>query len=93
MLRGSMKLFILNPHVGDISRNLLARILRQAGISRDEWEALQVVIACWAVVAVQPSAASRTNRHLQIPHAGPPPQGKRELCHQYAPPTMGKELG
>jgi predicted RNase H-like HicB family nuclease len=29
-----------NPHRGDIGRNLLSRILRQAGISRDEWEQL-----------------------------------------------------
>jgi predicted RNA binding protein YcfA (HicA-like mRNA interferase family) len=29
-----------NPHKGDIERNLLARILKQAGISREEWEQL-----------------------------------------------------
>jgi hypothetical protein len=29
-----------NPHQADISRGLLARILRQAGIERDEWEKL-----------------------------------------------------
>ena len=29
-----------NPHQGDISRGLLSRILRDAGISRAEWEAL-----------------------------------------------------
>lgn len=40
MLRGEFKLPIPNPHQGDISRDLLARILRQAGISRDEWEEL-----------------------------------------------------
>jgi hypothetical protein len=27
-----------NPHQGDIGKDLLARILRQGGISRDEWE-------------------------------------------------------
>lgn len=31
---------IPNPHQGDISRGLLTRILRQAGISREEWEKL-----------------------------------------------------
>ena len=35
-----IKLRIPNPHAGDISRGLLVRILRQAGIARDEWEAL-----------------------------------------------------
>lgn len=31
---------ILNPHEGDISTNLLVRILRQAKIDRDDWEQL-----------------------------------------------------
>jgi len=30
-------LYVPNPHQGDISRGLLAKIL-QAGIDRDEWE-------------------------------------------------------
>jgi predicted RNA binding protein YcfA (HicA-like mRNA interferase family) len=34
------KLRIPNPHMDDISRGLLARILRQGGIDRKEWEAL-----------------------------------------------------
>jgi predicted RNA binding protein YcfA (HicA-like mRNA interferase family) len=34
------KLRIPNPHTEDISRGLLVRILRQAGIDRKEWEAL-----------------------------------------------------
>ncbi len=34
------KLRIPNPHADDISRGLLVRILRQAGIGREEWEAL-----------------------------------------------------
>jgi predicted RNA binding protein YcfA (HicA-like mRNA interferase family) len=38
MLRGSLRLILPNPHAGDIGRNLLARILRQAGVSREEWE-------------------------------------------------------
>jgi predicted RNA binding protein YcfA (HicA-like mRNA interferase family) len=29
-----------NPHQSDIGRELLARILRQAGIARDQWEKL-----------------------------------------------------
>ena len=34
------RLVIPNPHRGDIGSALLANILRQAGISRDEWENL-----------------------------------------------------
>src|SRR6185437_7072332 len=34
------KLRIPNPHMEDISRGLLVRILRQGGIDRKEWEAL-----------------------------------------------------
>jgi predicted RNA binding protein YcfA (HicA-like mRNA interferase family) len=40
MLKGNVTLTIPNPHKGDIGRELLARILRQAGISRKEWERL-----------------------------------------------------
>jgi hypothetical protein len=40
MVRGDNTIRIPNPHRGDIGRELLADILRQAGISRDEWEAL-----------------------------------------------------
>jgi predicted RNA binding protein YcfA (HicA-like mRNA interferase family) len=40
MLKGVQKIYIPNPHKGDIGRNLLARILKQAGISREEWEKL-----------------------------------------------------
>jgi len=38
MLKDDVTLTIPNPHKGDIGRELLARILRQAGISRKEWE-------------------------------------------------------
>jgi predicted RNA binding protein YcfA (HicA-like mRNA interferase family) len=38
MVRNDVTVRIPNPHRGDISVALLARILRQAGISRDEWE-------------------------------------------------------
>jgi len=37
MKRGPLKLRVPNPHVGDISIPLLKEILRQAGISEDEW--------------------------------------------------------
>ncbi len=40
MVRGEVKLVLPNPHQSDISRDLLARILRQAGITREEWEQL-----------------------------------------------------
>jgi predicted RNA binding protein YcfA (HicA-like mRNA interferase family) len=40
MVKGDFTITIPNPHQGDIGRELLARILRQAGISRDEWENL-----------------------------------------------------
>ena len=37
MVRQSLRLILPNPHRGDISVDLLARILRQADVSRDEW--------------------------------------------------------
>jgi hypothetical protein len=40
MIRDSLRVRIPNPHQGDISRNLLARILKQAAIELDEWENL-----------------------------------------------------
>ena len=38
MVRGDLSIRIPNPHAGDIRRNLLADILRQARMSREEWE-------------------------------------------------------
>ena len=38
MIKGNVTLTIPNPHKRDIGRGLLARILRQAGISRKRWE-------------------------------------------------------
>ena len=35
-LRGTTRLHVPNPHKGDISRGLLSRLLKQAGISREE---------------------------------------------------------
>ena len=40
MVRGELRLAIPNPHQSDIGRDLLARILRQAGIDKGEWEQL-----------------------------------------------------
>jgi hypothetical protein len=37
MQRGSLKQRIPNPHEGDIDVSLLSEILRQAGISHDDW--------------------------------------------------------
>ncbi len=38
MVKGSIQVRIPNPHRGDIPRGLLAAILAEAGISREEWE-------------------------------------------------------
>lgn len=38
MVRGDVTLRVPNPHQGDISKDLLARILRQGRIDRAEWE-------------------------------------------------------
>jgi predicted RNA binding protein YcfA (HicA-like mRNA interferase family) len=40
MTKGSLTLTIPNPHQAEIGRELLARILRQARLSRSDWEAL-----------------------------------------------------
>ena len=37
MQRGGLSLTIPNPHGGDIGPKLLAQLLRQAGIARDDW--------------------------------------------------------
>jgi predicted RNA binding protein YcfA (HicA-like mRNA interferase family) len=41
MVRGNRTVRVPNPHVSDIGPDLLSRILRQAGITRDDWEALK----------------------------------------------------
>ena len=38
MTRGRVRLIVPNPHRQEISTDLLAHILRQAGISREEWQ-------------------------------------------------------
>ena len=40
LIKENMRLTIPNPHQKDISPHLLARILRQAKISKKEWENL-----------------------------------------------------
>jgi len=37
MIKNNISLTVPNPHEGDVSVDLLVRILRQAGISRNEW--------------------------------------------------------
>ncbi len=38
MVRGTLRLTIPNPHGEDIGASLLTRLLREGGISREEWE-------------------------------------------------------
>ena len=38
LIRGTKRLILPNPHQGDIGIGLLKRILKQAGISEDEWD-------------------------------------------------------
>ena len=38
MVRGELVLTIPNPHRGDIGVGLLALMLRQAGVTRKQWE-------------------------------------------------------
>lgn len=40
LVRGEITVRIPNPHRADIGRDLLLRILRQAGVSQDEWESV-----------------------------------------------------
>ncbi len=37
MRRGDVTMIIPNPHDGDIGVDFLQRLLRQAGVARDEW--------------------------------------------------------
>jgi predicted RNA binding protein YcfA (HicA-like mRNA interferase family) len=39
-VKGDLTLTVPNPHQKDIGREFLNRILRQAGISKEEWEKL-----------------------------------------------------
>lgn len=40
MAKGEITVRVPNPYQTDIGRELLARILRQAGINKDDWEKL-----------------------------------------------------
>ena len=40
MVRGDVRLILPNPHQQDISASLLARLLTQASITREEWESV-----------------------------------------------------
>ena len=40
MLKGIVRLRLPNPHQRDIGRELLLRVLEQAGIDKDSWEKL-----------------------------------------------------
>ena len=40
LLKDKIRLVLPNPHKSDISKDLLSRILKQAGVSKDEWENL-----------------------------------------------------
>jgi hypothetical protein len=38
MLKETIRLILPNPHRGDISADLQIRLIRQAGITRTQWE-------------------------------------------------------
>lgn len=38
MIRETVRIILPNPHRGDIGSDLLIRLLRQAGIPKEEWE-------------------------------------------------------
>ncbi len=38
MIKDRLKVRLPNPHRGDISKHLIAEILRQAGISTEDWD-------------------------------------------------------
>jgi predicted RNA binding protein YcfA (HicA-like mRNA interferase family) len=40
MVRNENKVYIPNPHKGDISKGLLLKVLDEAAVSREEWESL-----------------------------------------------------
>jgi predicted RNA binding protein YcfA (HicA-like mRNA interferase family) len=40
MFKGDITIRVPNPHQSDMGRELLSRILRQAGITREDWERL-----------------------------------------------------
>ena len=40
LIKGQLRLILPNPHQSEISKDLLARILRQANLTREEWKKL-----------------------------------------------------
>ena len=40
MVKGDITIRVPNPHQADIGRELLMRIVRQAGVNKDDWEKL-----------------------------------------------------
>jgi predicted RNA binding protein YcfA (HicA-like mRNA interferase family) len=40
LIKGELRLTLPNPHQSEIGKDLLARILRQANLTREEWEKL-----------------------------------------------------
>jgi predicted RNA binding protein YcfA (HicA-like mRNA interferase family) len=40
MRKGDLRVILPNPHISDISKGLLAEILREAELSREQWEEL-----------------------------------------------------
>ncbi|MBI3165982.1 MAG: type II toxin-antitoxin system HicA family toxin [Chloroflexi bacterium] len=40
LVKGELRLTLPNPHESEISKDLLARLLRQANLTREEWEKL-----------------------------------------------------
>lgn len=39
-IKDELRLIIPNPHEGDISKSLVSKILKQAQVTRNQWEAL-----------------------------------------------------
>jgi hypothetical protein len=40
VVRDKYQVRLPNPHTGDISKDLMVRLLKEAGITREEWERL-----------------------------------------------------
>ncbi len=40
MVKGTLRVRLPNPHASDIGKPLLRKVLREAGIDREEWEKL-----------------------------------------------------
>jgi hypothetical protein len=56
MARGDVRVRMPNPHQGDVGVESLTRILKEAGVSKQEWEQLQ-----------QPRTAARRSSILASP--------------------------